>query len=128
MKSCRIIVGKKGEGKTTKMGDEYYLYNISTKKKELLLSHRAIFVDKWRVWYYNKDAFERANSYLINLSPSSCVFIDEVGRMEMEGIGFYSGLCNLIKKDVDLTISLRDELLSDILKLFHIVNYHLIRL
>ena len=76
MKSCNIITGEKGSGKTTyalslfsqnpqyigyvtlHKGDEYFLLNLSTKEENLLLSPRPIFPSKWKNWYVNETLFD----------------------------------------------------------------------
>lgn len=143
MKSCRIICGEKGEGKTTKLlslykngvkgvvslheKDEYFALNLETKEKTLLLTKRPLFSTSWRNWYYNNDFFSSFYSYLSTIN-SGDIFIDEVGMMEVEGKGFYSLIKELINKEIDLTITVRNKFLNSVLDTFSFPSYSLLKL
>lgn len=144
MKSCNIITGEKGSGKTTyalsliskkpsyigyvtlHRGDEYFLLNLSTKEEKLLLSTRPIFPSKWKNWYVNETLFDEVYSSLLDLEDVS-VILDECGRMEMDGRGFSRTIKMLLsKKSVDLTLVVRDSFVNDLTRYFSIVDYSLI--
>lgn len=143
MKSCRIICGEKGEGKTTKLlslykdgvkgvvslheNDEYFALNLETKEKTLLLTKKPLFPYSWRAWYYNNEFFSSIYSSLSTIN-SGDVFIDEVGMMEVEGKGFYSLIKELKNKEIDLTITTRNEFLYRVLSTFSFSSYYLIQL
>lgn len=144
MKSCNIITGEKGSGKTTyalslcskdsqyigyvtlHKGDEYFLLNLSTKKENLLLSPRPIFPSKWKNWYVNETLFDEVYSSLLDLEDKS-IILDECGRMEMDGRGFSRTIKMLLsKKSFDLTLVVRDSFVNDLTRYFSIVDYSLI--
>lgn len=143
MKSCRIICGEKGEGKTTKLlslyekgvkgvvslheKDEYYALNLETKEKTLLLTKKPIFPYFWRSWYSNNEFFSSICASLSTIDRGD-VFIDEVGMMEVEGKGFYSLIKELKNKEINLTITVRNEFLYLVLDTFSFPSYSLIEL
>lgn len=143
MKSCNIIIGEKGEGKTTKIlsiaskdshaagfasihrGDEYYLRNIENGEETLFFSHSYPFEERWRGWYINSALFDSVYRRMMTLE-SGAVFLDECGRLEIEGYGFSRTISLLMGKDVDLYITLRRPFLEEFLSSFSIVDYTLI--
>lgn len=143
MKSCRIICGEKGEGKTTKLlslykkgvkgvislheEDEYFAFNLETKEKTLLLTKKPIFPSSWRSWYINDELFSSISSSLSTLD-TGVVFIDEVGMMEVEKRGFYSLIKALENKDIELTITVRNEFLNYVLSTFSFSSFSIIKL
>lgn len=133
---CRIISGKRGEGKTSTIlryayaspdpkgfvsiheGDCYYLLNLRNDKKELLMSHDHISDDKIGGWYYRQDVFDSALMALAEIE-SGDVFIDEIGRLELSCMGFAPCLRKLLSmKDVSLTIAVREEFVERVIHYF----------
>ena len=144
MKSCKIITGEKGSGKTTyalslfshnptyigyvtlHKADEYFLLNLSTKEEKLLLSPRHVFSSKWKNWYVNEALFDEVYTSLLD-SKGKSIILDECGRMEMDGRGFSRTIKMLLsKKDVNLTLVVRDSFVNDLTRYFSIVDYSLI--
>ena len=128
MKSCRIITGKKGSGKTTTIlklygkekgfvtvhrGEEYFLLNLSSREETLLLSPYPKFPVLWKRWYVNESAFLAAVSSLLE-EREGVVVVDEVGRMEIEGKGFAPFLEKVKDRDITLVLGVRDSLVEDV--------------
>lgn len=131
MKRYRIVTADKNAGKTTyikklieaddnaigfiseKESGDYYLLNIRTGERVILLSDRCISSIRFRHWYVNEDAFLKALNYLkSNIKADSSVYIDEVGRMEAEGRGFYDILNYIAQLNSNLTIAIRSEFID----------------
>lgn len=128
MKSCRIITGKKGSGKTTTIlklygkekgfvtvhrGEEYFLLNLSSGEETLLLSPHPKFPVLWKRWYVNESAFLAAVSSLLE-EREGVVVVDEVGQMEIEGKGFAPFLEKVKDRDITLVLGVRDSLVEDV--------------
>ena len=145
MKS-RIITGAKGSGKTTTLlslsaneghasgfatlhqGSEYYLHDLSTGKTELLMTEAPVFEERFRKWYYSGKLFDECNEKLMLLTEGT-VFLDEIGRLELEGKGFMPSLWHLLRNErIALTITVRDDFLHDVINAFAIKDYTLIKI
>lgn len=143
MKSFNIITGEKGEGKTTKIislsslspapvgfvslhrGDEYYLVNLESGRESLLMTPRPVFPSMWKSWYVDFSLFDEAYERLTSVVSGS-VYLDECGRMEIEGLGYDRTLRMLMERDVDIYITLRRQFLDCFLSHYSIVDYRLI--
>ena len=144
MKSFNIITGEKGEGKTTLMlkiaseesspvgfvsihrGDDYFLLDLETGKETLLMSKKDIFPDRWKGWSVNTSLFDSVYERL-SAVDSGKVFLDECGRMEIEGFGYDRTLRMLIgKKDTEVYITLRRPFIDAFVSHYSIVDYTLL--
>ena len=135
MKSCRIITGAKGAGKTSAMedlaeseekaqgfvsvyiGSGYMLVDLSTGGGSLLMADTDLFPDRIGEWTYDQRVFDDAND-AISKFTSGTVYIDEVGRLETGGGGFAPALKALESKDVDLVVAVREDFLDDVVRAF----------
>lgn len=142
MKSCRIITGGVGAGKTSAMEDlaeaeavpqgfvsvnvetGYVLVNLSTGDEELVMADTDLFPDKIGRWSYSQRVFDEANEALCQFS-SGTVYVDEVGRLEIGGGGFSPALKALAGKDVDLVIAVRDAFVDDVIEAFGLDSFPL---
>ncbi len=143
MKSFNIITGEKGGGKTTRIlsiasrlasppgfvsihrCDDYYMLDLKRRKERLLMSQRPLFEKKWRGWYVDTSLFDEVYEKLSVLESGS-VYLDECGRMEMDGLGYDRTLRMLMERDVDIYITLRRQFLDCFLSHYSIVDYRLI--
>lgn len=64
----------------------------------------------------HEEALEKASGYLCSLT-SPVILVDEVGRMELEGGGFYPVLVKLLEKKSPLVLSVRREFVQPLLSL-----------
>ena len=135
MKSCRIITGGKGEGKSSLImsralsipnsagfimpvtDNGYALYAIRTKKAQPFMTDKPLFPDRIGKWFYDQRLFDAAVEELSEVYEGS-VFIDEVGRLELRGGGYAPVLRLLRSRDVDLTITVRRDFLDDVISTF----------
>ena len=135
MKSCRIITGKKGVGKTTCMEDMaaeyshpqgfisyyadscYVLHNLADGSEELLMTETDLFPDTIGKWFYDQRIFDEAVEELEKIK-SGTVFIDEVGRLELEGKGFAPAIRKLVKREISLVLAVRDEFVDEVISAF----------
>ena len=80
------------------------------------------------------DAFEKANSIILHALSQNprWLVIDEVGKLEISGKGFYVSVEDAIKiygdkdKPGDLLITVRDSLCVEVVSFFNIKNYKII--
>ncbi len=135
MRSCRIITGDKYSGKSTRLleisktipnpegfisirtENGYSLLDLRRGKTSLLMTDEPLFPDRFRRWYFDQKLFDAANSRLESIS-SGTVFIDEIGRLELDGGGFAPALRALRSHDIDLIIAVRDAFLQDVIERF----------
>jgi nucleoside-triphosphatase THEP1 len=76
---------------------------------------------------FDAAAFAKANRVLEKASSGhSLIIIDEVGKLELMDLGFGEILETLIKKDRDLLLVVRKELLGDIIQKFGLQNARII--
>ena len=143
MRSCRIITGELGEGKTTLIGhiastvlspvgfisihrgDEYFMENLETGEEKLLMTRENVFASKWKNWYVDFSLFDSVMERMKSVH-SGPVFLDECGRMEIEGKGYAPVISLLKNRDVDLYITLRRPFVEDFVRAFSIVDYSLV--
>lgn len=84
---------------------------------------------------FSLSAFKLGHTYILNQCSSqyqtqgsslfrnqslSSVWIDEVGKLELQGLGYASLLQHLLKRNIDLTLVIRDTYLPDILTMYSI--------
>ena len=79
------------------------------------------------------DAFEKANTILLQAaSKSDLLIIDEVGKLELEGKGFYESIREILENDEyknsfkSVLLVVRDELYEPVLSFFEITQHRLI--
>ncbi len=81
------------------------------------------------------SAFEKANSKLLNALPQnpSWLVIDEVGKLELDGKGFYISLMNIVNSynnDIgsgNLLITVRESLCAEVIAFFKIKDCRVIQ-
>lgn len=79
-------------------------------------------------------AFEKANSILLNAVSQTpyWLVIDEAGKLELDGKGFYNSLkviadlYNTIPKSGNLLITVREGLCDEVISFFKFKNYRII--
>lgn len=136
MRSCRIITGGKGTGKTTRAAayrhgasgfltvsvpDGYVLRTVESGREWPLMSALPIYPCRIGRWSYDQAVFDMANEHLLSLDQG-VIIIDEVGRLECGGGGFAPALKVLAERDVDLIITVRDEFLDSVREAFSIAD------
>ncbi len=140
---CRIITGERNEGKTTlllsiasctenakgfaslKTSSGYNLRNLENGEERLLMTSSPLFPDRIGRWYYDVSVFSWAENVLIALD-SGMIFLDEIGKLELQGLGFAKALSSLFEKSVEVTITVRKEYLQAVIEAFRIENPEII--
>lgn len=80
------------------------------------------------------QAFERANEILLRAldQPAEWLVIDEAGRLELEGKGFYPAIKHAAevytgnKKQGNLLITVRESLCEEVIRSFHLVDHKVV--
>ena len=138
MRSCRIITGGRGEGKTSRLlslglgqgfasirsGDGYLLMDLATGERRLLMSVSLDSPHTIGRWHYDQDAFDWANGRLSSIMEGPAA-IDEIGRLELAGGGFAPSLELLLGRGVELAITVRRDFLQDVVDRFRISSFSL---
>ncbi len=105
---------------------EYYACNIETGEKRILLKEgdcNNIILPRF---YIDNASFDWANKYLSSIE-NGVVLIDEIGRLELNNAGFSSALISLLKKDVTLYLTVRTSFLPEVVEMFKIKDYKVLR-
>ena len=140
---CRIITGERDEGKTTlllriasstenpkgfvslKTGSGYNLRNLENGEERLLMTSSPLFPDRIGRWYYDASVFSWAEKVLLSLD-NGMIFLDEIGKLELQGLGFAKALSSLLEKNTEVTITVRREYLQAVIEAFRIDNPEII--
>jgi nucleoside-triphosphatase len=113
------------------------LLNISTKEwfdiecKDPSTTRRSLIAVG--NFHFYTDAFEKGNTIILQASSKSdLLIIDEVGKLELEGKGFYQSISGIFKNDEyknglkSVLLVVRDELYEAVLSFFEITKHRLI--
>ena len=71
-----------------------------------------------------KDAFKKGEEYILGCPPEKAVWIDEVGGLELKGLGFDFLLRSLLNSKRDVTFTVRSSLLPEVLGRYNIKEYY----
>ncbi|MHC1707608.1 MAG: nucleoside-triphosphatase [Bacteroidales bacterium] len=151
-----IISGNKNSGKTTLLGNvvkllqereletrgflsemvsesdeipEYFLTNINTGNQQLLCSRR-----EYQGWfqagrfYFNPVVVDMGTHILLDESPPDPDFfiIDEVGRLEAEGLIWEPVIHQLLKNETSQLIwTTREDTMAAVINHFNLLNYRI---
>jgi nucleoside-triphosphatase THEP1 len=79
-------------------------------------------------YHFYKTAFGKANDILVNTSPQlNYIIIDEIGKLELQQKGLFEGTAYLLNNySQNLILVVRDSLIDDVIKTFHLTNYAVI--
>ena len=92
--------------------------------KESVASHGDYYMQgRFAFW---KGAFKKGEDYILGSPSEKGVWIDEVGGLELKGLGFDFLLRTLIDSLRDVTFTVRTSLLKSILDRYNITEYILL--
>ncbi len=85
-------------------------------------------------FYFYTATFEKANTILVNALTQNpdWLVIDEAGKLELEGRGFYHSIIKAVslynsnRKSGNLLIAVRESLCNEVISFFKIKNCHII--
>jgi len=137
-----IITGKKGVGKSTylkkmiKTSKKQYdgiitiCRNRDEKKYSFLFLKDNITISCCHYdtkMVFNSNNFIKANNYLKNIKSKN-IILDEIGWLELENNGLYSGLFSLLSNNniKNLYISMRFDSYKKLIEKFKIEDYKLV--
>lgn len=66
-------------------------------------------------YIFYKETFQKASEYILSLRDADAIWIDEIGKLELEEKGLSVALHEVFKWDKPITITVRDFYLSDFL-------------
>ena len=105
---------------------EYYAKNIETGETRLLMSDSSSLqgpsIGRFSC---SQETFDWASKCMLE-SKKECMVIDEVGRLELKGMGYAKALRALLGMQKDLYIAVRSRFVDDAIKKFGIKNYELV--
>lgn len=105
---------------------EYYAKNIETGEIRLLMSDSSSLqgpsIGRFSC---RQETFDWASKYLLE-SKMKCMVIDEVGGLELKGMGYAKALRALLGMQKDLYIAVRSRFVDDVVEEFGIKNYELV--
>ena len=92
--------------------------------KESVESHGDYYMQgRFAFW---KGAFKKGEDYILGSPSEKGVWIDEVGGLELKGLGFDFLLHTLIDSHRDVTFTVRTSLLNRVLDRYNITEYILL--
>lgn len=105
---------------------EYYAKNIETCETRLLMSD-SVALQGPSIGRFSccQETFDLASRCLLE-SKSKCIVIDEVGRLELQGLGYANALRTLVGMQKELYIAVRDRFVDDVVKEFGIKDYEIV--
>lgn len=103
-------------------GEEFPFIRL---KEEIGDASRNDFLYQGR-FAFSKEVFNIATDYVLRNLTTQPVWIDEIGRLEIRGLGFYSLLKSLILDKREMIITLRSNLLRQFADKYAITNYQLL--
>ncbi len=150
-----LLTGPRDSGKTTRLlklyeekrgggiasikgkKDGYEFYKIaflgSAQPSLLLATENPEYAEnpdffKFKRFYFSKTAFKKAKLYITQIIALSVspIFLDEVGKLELNGMGFHNVCLKLIGLQSDVYITVRDTNLSEFLRVFKPENYKIL--
>lgn len=80
---------------------EWYLSNLRSGEERLLLTTKEREGwPHWKRFWINQGTFKWANEYFINPNyKHDFLIIDEIGPLELEGLGYHEALVELVRRD-----------------------------
>ena len=75
---------------------------------------------------FSKKAFEIGETYILDNLKENTVWIDEIGGLELKGLGYNSLLKTLLARDVNLVLTVRLSLLNSVLERYKIEDYNVL--
>jgi len=149
-----IISGKQNVGKTTyiktlyeQLGGDgfitekivedlefkgYNLKRLRTNETHLFIVENNECTDnnvlKNKRFSFYKNCFELAENWIDEIinENTSPIYIDEVGKLELNDKGFINILDKLVKLDLSFYVAVRDENVDAFIKAFKVKNYKII--
>ncbi len=150
-----LITGPRNSGKTTKLlvlfkrlkgggiasvkgkmdGYEFYrmVFLGSAQSPVLLATENPLYADNkgffpFKRFYFSESAFKKGHLYITQLIALSVspIFLDEVGQLELKGMGFHDICFKLMGLQSDVYITVRDTNLYEFLKVFRPKNYEIL--
>jgi len=75
-----------------------------------------------------KRAMKKVNSIYKELIKKKVtpLYFDEIGKLEIQGDGFYKMLKKAIKMDIDVVLTIREDLIDDLVDKLNISNYEVL--
>ena len=105
---------------------EYYAKNIETGETRLLMSDNvALQGPSVGRFSCSQETFDWAYKCMLE-STRECIIIDEVGRLELQSLGYAKALRALVGMKKELYIAVRDRFVDDVVKEFSIKDYEII--
>lgn len=72
---------------------------------------------------FDKKVFQIGEQYVLSSLKGTPVWIDEIGGLELKGLGYDLLLHKLLETDVDIVFTVRNSLLEDVLAKYKIAEY-----
>jgi len=104
-----------------------YLKDVLLATEDEALAKNPDFF-KFKRFYFSKTAFKKATLYFNQLRTSyvSPLFLDEIGELEFNGMGFHDICLKLINLNRDVYLSVRNTYLTKFLSVFKPKRYEVL--
>jgi nucleoside-triphosphatase THEP1 len=113
----------------------YDILFLKSKLKKKLAFHQTFYENQFKEPFYfgpyvfNQEIFfevDRAIDMMIkdNVKP---IYLDEIGMLEIKQKGYAPLLKKLLKQDMELVITVKESLITEVINTFNIQKYEVIR-
>ncbi len=98
------------------------LRNLTGKKNE------EVFADRIGPYRIYKESLALINNFYEGLIDSdiSPLYFDEVGKLEISGKGYYQSIKDALDKNIDIYMTIREDLIEEVMLVFDISEYEII--
>ncbi len=113
----------------------YDAMQLSTHEQRLLIKRDIFYDDDFKVccklgpYYFSDETMAWIKETMLTLARRGVtpLYLDEIGMLELENKGFHDLLKTLLSKDIDLVLSVREDLVDKIINHYHLDDVTLIK-
>lgn len=113
----------------------FFAYVLETKEEFPYMIHQKqlkeendSFIYQIGPYFIYKEAQLFIEQFFIKLinNKISPLYFDEVGKLELSNRGFYSSIKYALQENIDIYMTVREDLVDSILKHFNILDYQIV--
>ena len=122
--------------KTMNQGNvvKFDVMKLSTKESKLLAVTKPYYNKQFKVtqelgpYLFNDEVFNWVNSEILMMIDNhvKALFLDEVGKLEIDGYGFYQTIKQMLLADCDCYFTIRDHFIPMFIDQFKIKTYQIL--
>ena len=75
---------------------------------------------------FSQLAFDTATTYILSHPVLTHVWIDEIGKLEIQDLGYASLIRELLSRNINMTLTIRDSQLFTFLSAYAVSDFHIL--